>query len=71
MKPDQLMDNFKDLLWEVEKREIFEYKLIYWFPIEERRRQMKQNYGCHSQSPGSMSDYGAYNEATNNGFDND
>ena len=42
MTPDQLMQNFKDLLWEVEKREIFEQKVIYWFPIEERRRQAKQ-----------------------------
>jgi hypothetical protein len=51
MTPDQLMANFKDLLWEVEKREIFDHKVIYWFPIEERRRQHKTNYGCHSQSP--------------------
>jgi len=35
------MQNFKDLLWEVERREIYEQKLIYWFPIEERRRQIK------------------------------
>ena len=65
------MANFKDLLWEVEKREIYEQKVIYWFPIEERRRQIKTNYGCNSKDAGSMSDYGAYNETTNNGFDND
>jgi len=35
-------DAFKVLspyLWEVEKREIFEYKTIYFFPIEERKKQ--------------------------------
>lgn len=34
-------DAFKVLspyLWEVEKREIFEYKTIYFFPIEERKK---------------------------------
>ena len=34
-------DAFKILspyLWEIEKREIFEYKTIYFFPIEERKK---------------------------------
>lgn len=34
-------DAFKILspyLWDVEKREIFEYKTIYFFPIEERKK---------------------------------
>jgi len=47
-------DAFKVLspyLWEVEKREIFEYKTIYFFPIEERKKQ-KLN-GANTSTPGS------------------
>lgn len=65
-------DAFKVLspyLWEVEKREIFEYKTIYFFPIEERKKQ-KLN-GANVSSPGAQSEMGAFNEATNNGFDSE
>lgn len=55
-------------LWEMEKREIFEFKTIYFFPVNERKTQ--KNLGQHSQTPGSQSDYGIFNEATNHGYDN-
>lgn len=56
-------------MWDVEKREVFENKSIYFFPIEERKKQ--KNLGMHSNSPGAQSEMGVFNEATNNGFDND
>jgi len=55
-------------LWESEKRELFEIQTIYFFPIDERKKQA--NLGMHSKSNGSQSDMGVLNEATNNGFDN-
>ena len=65
-------DAFKVLgpyLWDNEKREIFEYKTIYYFNIEERKKQ--KNLGMTMTSSGSQSDMGVFNETTNNGFDND
>ena len=54
-------------LWEVEKREIFEYKTIYFFNIEERKKQ-KLTVQINTMS-GSQSEMGIFNEQTNNGFD--
>jgi hypothetical protein len=46
-------------LWDVEKREIFEFKTIYWFNIEERKKQ--KNNGM-TISQGSLSEMGMFNE---------
>ena len=70
--PMSAEDAFKCLgpyLWDVEKREIFEYETIYFFNTEERKKQ--KNGGMHGNSPGSQSDMGVFNETTNNGFDTD
>lgn len=48
---------------------MFEFPQIYFFPVEERKKQ--KNLGQHSKDPGAQSDMGIYNEATNNGFDTD
>lgn len=69
MTPDEAFKTVSHLMWEVEKREIFEYKTIYFFPIEERKKQ--KNCGMHANSHGAQSEMGIFNEATNNGFDND
>lgn len=55
-------------MWDVEKREIFEYQTIYFFPIEERKKQ--KNNGM-TMEKGGLSEMGVYNEQTNNGFDTD
>lgn len=67
MSADDAFKILSPYLWEVEKREIFEFKTIYFFPIEERKKQ-KLN-GSNLNSPGSQSEMGIFNEATNNGFD--
>lgn len=36
---DEAFKVLSPYLWDVEKREIFEYKTIYWFPVEERKKQ--------------------------------
>ena len=69
MTPDEAFKYIGNYLWETEKREIFEYKTIYYFNIEERKKQ--KNLGMNSASNGAMSDMGVFNENTNNGFDND
>ena len=51
MTADDAFKILSPFLWDVEKREIFEYKTIYFFPIEERKKQ-KLN-GANSSSPGS------------------
>lgn len=66
---DEAFKTLSHLMWDVEKREVFEYQTIYFFPIEERKKQ--KNVGMHSSSPGAQSEMGVFNEATNNGFDND
>jgi hypothetical protein len=38
MTPDDAMKLYGKLMWEVERREIFEFSTIYFFPVEERRR---------------------------------
>jgi hypothetical protein len=38
MTADDAFKVLSPFLWEVEKREIFEYKTIYFFPIEERKK---------------------------------
>jgi len=67
MNADEAFKILSPYLWDVEKREIFEYKTIYFFPIEERKKQ-KLN-GANSSSQGAQSEMGVFNEATNNGFD--
>jgi hypothetical protein len=68
MTADEAFKVLSPYLWDVEKREIFEYKTIYWFNIEERKKQ--KNNGM-TMSPGSLSEMGVFNEQTNNGFDTD
>ena len=67
MTADEAFKVLGPYLWDVEKREIFEYKTVYFFPVEERKKQ-KLN-GANQSSPGSQSEMGVFNEATNNGFD--
>ena len=69
MTADEAFKVLSPYLWDIEKREIFEYKTIYWFNIEERKKQ--KNNGMNSTSQGSLSDMGVFNETTNNGFDTD
>ena len=69
MSADDAFKVLSPYLWDIEKREIFEYKTIYFFPIEERRKQ--KNNGSNSTSSGAQSDMGVFNESTNNGFDTD
>jgi hypothetical protein len=38
MNSDEAFKVLSPYLWDVEKREIFEYKTIYFFPIEERKK---------------------------------
>lgn len=69
MTADEAFKVLGPYLWEVERREIFEYKTIYYFNIEERKKS--KNNGMNSLTNGSQSDMGVFNDATNNGFDND
>ena len=39
MSPDDAFKILSPYLWEVERREIFEYQTIYFFPVEERKKQ--------------------------------
>jgi len=45
MTPDEAFKVLGPYLWDVEKREIFEYQYIYFFNVEERKKQ--KNYGMH------------------------
>jgi dual specificity tyrosine-phosphorylation-regulated kinase 2/3/4 len=38
MSPDEAFKLFSPYMWEVEMKEVFEYKAIYFFPIEERKK---------------------------------
>lgn len=71
MTPEDLLKQFGNLLWDVEKREIYEYQkgLIYYFPVEERRKN-KGNPKALTMT-GSQSEMGVFNDQTNNGFDTD
>ena len=82
MTPDEAFKLFSPYMWECEKKEIFskvfdqkkkeevfEFPIIYFFPVEERKKQ--KNLGCHSKDPGAQSDMGITNEASNNGYDTD
>jgi len=51
MGPDEAFKLLTPYMWEVEKKEIFDFSTIYFFPIEERKKQ-KMN-GSHANSPGS------------------
>ena len=51
MGPDEAFKVLSPYMWEVEKKEIFDFSTIYFFPIEERKKQ-KMN-GSHANSPGS------------------
>jgi hypothetical protein len=59
MTADEAFKVLSPYLWDVEKREIFEYKTIYWFNIEERKKQ--KNNGM-TMSSGSQSEMGIFNE---------
>lgn len=39
MSPDDAFKILNQYLWEVERREIFEYSQIYFFPVDERKKQ--------------------------------
>jgi len=68
MSADEAFKHLGPYLWDIEKREIFEYQTIYFFNVEERKKQ--KNNGM-VMGNGSLSDMGVFNETTNNGFDND
>lgn len=51
MTPDDCFKLYSQYMWECEKREIFEYKTIYFFPTEERKKQ--KNNGANSSSSGA------------------
>ena len=68
MTPDDAFKILSPYLWEVERREIFEYQTIYFFPIDERK---KAKTNPSAQLSGQQSEIGVFNEATNNGFDTD
>lgn len=59
MTADEAFKVLSPYLWDIEKREIFEYKTIYWFNIEERKKQ--KNNGM-TLSQGSQSEMGVFNE---------
>lgn len=68
MTADEAFKVLSPYMWDVEKREIFEFQTIYYFNIEERKKQ--KNNGM-TMSQHSLSDMGVFNEQTNNGFDTD
>ena len=39
MTPDDAFKALNPYLWEVERREIFEFKTIYFFPVDERKKK--------------------------------
>lgn len=39
MSPDDAFKILSPYLWEIERREIFEYQTIYFFPVDERKKQ--------------------------------
>lgn len=70
MSPEDAYKLFSNLLWEVERREIFEFQTIYFFPADERKK-LRQKGSLAVTMNGSQSEMGAFNESTNNGFDTD
>jgi len=73
MSPDEAFKAFSPYMWEIEKKEIFskvfdpkkkeevyEFPQIYFFPVEERKKQ--KNLGQHSKDSGAQSDMGITNE---------
>ncbi len=82
MTPDEAFKLFSPYMWETEKKEIFqkvfdpkkkeevfEFPQIYFFPVEERKKQ--KNLGQHMKDAGAQSDMGIFNETFNNGYDTD
>jgi hypothetical protein len=59
MTADEAFKVLSPYLWDIEKREIFEYKTIYWFNIEERKKQ--KNNGM-TMTTGAQSEMGVFNE---------
>ena len=51
MTADEAFKVLGPYLWDIEKREIFEFKTIYYFNIEERKKQ--KNNGMNMASNGS------------------
>lgn len=68
MTADEAFKVLSPYMWDVEKREIFEFQTIYYFNIEERKKQ--KNNGM-TMGQHSLSEMGVFNEQTNNGFDTD
>ena len=67
MTPEEASRYLSPYLWEIERREIFEQDVIYFFPISERKKERN----AREKPPTGGSAYGEINEETNNGFDND
>lgn len=59
MTPEEALKFLSPYMWDVEKREVFEYQTIYFFPIEERKKQ--KNNGMTTDK-GGLSDMGVYND---------
>ena len=59
MTPDEAFKILSPYMWDIEKREIFDYQTIYFFPIEERKKQ--KNNGMTTDK-GGLSDMGVFNE---------
>jgi dual specificity tyrosine-phosphorylation-regulated kinase 2/3/4 len=70
MSPEDAYKLFSNLLWDVERREIFEFETIYFFPVEERKK-LRQKGSLALTMTGSQSEMGVFNDSTNNGFDSD
>ncbi len=66
MSCQEAINKFGNLMNEYEKREVFEYPVIYFFNQAERQKIK----GKESQQPGGT-DWGKINETTNHGFDTD
>jgi dual specificity tyrosine-phosphorylation-regulated kinase 2/3/4 len=67
MTPEEASRYLQPYLWEIERKEIFEQDVIYFFPISERKKERN----AIEKPPSGGSAYGEINEETNNGFDND
>ena len=60
MSSDEAYKAFSPYLWDYEKRELFEFKTIYFFPVEERKKMSRT--GLHTKSSGGLSEMGMINE---------
>eukprot|EP00351_Strombidinopsis_sp_SopsisLIS2011_P003484 CAMPEP_0116871776 /NCGR_PEP_ID=MMETSP0463-20121206/2269_1 /TAXON_ID=181622 /ORGANISM="Strombidinopsis sp, Strain SopsisLIS2011" /LENGTH=66 /DNA_ID=CAMNT_0004510821 /DNA_START=1110 /DNA_END=1310 /DNA_ORIENTATION=- len=65
MTPDEASKVLAPYLWEIEKRELFEFDTIYFFNVQERVKNKNQ------EKDDGTPKMGEYDAATNNGFDTD